>query len=167
MVGVTTNVITACEVSKAGDAPTLPTLLAATASRFSVNEVSADLAYSSRTNLEAIDAIGATPLIPFKSNATAKNDRNGMLWTKMFHYFNFKREEFLKRYHNRSNVESTFSMLKAKFGDSVRSKTDTAMKNEVLCKIICHNIVVLISAMYELGIDPIFWTENTLDKKMA
>ena len=75
----------------------------------------------------------------------------------MFHYFQFNQEEFMARYHQRSNVESTFSMLKAKFGDGVRSKTDVAMRNEVLAKILCHNIVVLISAMYELGIDPIFW----------
>jgi hypothetical protein len=32
---------------------------------------------------------------------------------------------------------------------------------------VCHNIVVLISAMYELGIDPIFWTEKNDDKKFA
>ena len=49
----------------------------------------------------------------------------------MFHYFLFRRDDFLKHYHQRSNVESTFSMIKRKFGDSVRSKGDTAMKNEV------------------------------------
>jgi transposase len=116
------------------------------------------MAYSSVNNLAAIDATGAAPLIPFRRNATANAER----WVRMFHYFNYKRAEFMQRYHNRSNVESTFSMLKAKFGDSVRSKTDTAMKNEVLAKIVCHNIVVLISAMFELGIDPIFWTEKPL-----
>lgn len=41
---------------------------------------------------------------------------------------------------------------KPKHGDSVRSKTDTAMKNEVLAKVVCHNTCCLISAMYELGI---------------
>ncbi len=160
MCGVTTNTITACEVSHAGDSPTLPILLTATASRFEVSEVSADMAYSSANNIEAIDAIGAAPLIPFKSNASGNS--RGPLWAKMFHYFQFKREEFLSKYHNRSNVESTFSMLKAKFGDSVRSKTDTAMKNEVLAKIVCHNICCLISAMYELGIDPVFWGSEQL-----
>jgi len=55
-----------------------------------------------------------------------------------------------------SNVESAFSAMKRKFGDSVRSKTDTAMVNEVLCKILCHNLVVLIHEMHELGIDPTF-----------
>lgn len=48
-------------------------------------------------------------------------------------------------------------MMKRKFGDSLRSKTDTAMTNETLCKVLCHNLVVLIHAMYELGIDPMFW----------
>ncbi|MEX2310099.1 MAG: hypothetical protein WD738_21180 [Pirellulales bacterium] len=48
-------------------------------------------------------------------------------------------------------------MFKAKFGDGVRSKTEVAMRNEVLAKILCHNICCLICAMYELGIDPVFW----------
>lgn len=48
-------------------------------------------------------------------------------------------------------------MIKAKFRDHVRSKTDVAMQNEVLCKILCHNICCLIQAMYELGIEPTFW----------
>lgn len=59
-------------------------------------------------------------------------------------------------YDQRTNVESTFSMVKAKFGDSVRSKTETAMGNEVMAKVVCHNICCLISAMYELGIAPEF-----------
>ena len=45
-------------------------------------------------------------------------------------------------------------MIKATFGDCVRSKTDTAIKNEVLAKIVCRNVCSLISAMYELGIMP-------------
>jgi hypothetical protein len=170
MCGVTTNIITSCEVSHAGDSPMLKPLLAATVSRFNVEEVSADMAYSSVSNLHAIKEAGAMPLIPFRKNATSGVEkdgtkRNGQLWAKMFHYFQFKREEFLKRYHNRSNVESTFSMLKAKFGDSVRSKTDVAMKNEVLCKILCHNICCLISAMFELNLEPIFYTDSALVQK--
>jgi len=30
------------------------------------------------------------------------------------------------------------------------------MKNEFLCRILCHNIVCLVSAFYELGIDADF-----------
>ena len=62
----------------------------------------------------------------------------------MYHFYQYQRDEFLTHYHKRSNAESTFSMMKAKFGDSVRSKTDTAMVNETLCKVLCHNICCLI-----------------------
>jgi hypothetical protein len=50
----------------------------------------------------------------------------------MYHYFCLNREAFLARHCQRSNVESTFTVVKAKFGDSVRSKTPVATKNEVL-----------------------------------
>ena len=62
-------------------------------------------------------------------------------------------------YHKRSNVESTFSMIKRKFGDSLRRKTDTAQVNETLAKVLCHNLVVLIHEMYELGIEPTFFQQ--------
>lgn len=78
----------------------------------------------------------------------------------MHHYYQFKRDDFLQHYHARSNIESTFSMIKAKFGDYVRSKTDAAMRNEVLCKFICHNICVVHQSAIELGIDPVFWPDN-------
>jgi hypothetical protein len=52
-------------------------------------------------------------------------------------------------------------MIKAKFGASVRAKTSIAQVNEVLCKVLCHNICVLIQSIYELGIEPNFWTSDT------
>ena len=80
----------------------------------------------------------------------------------MWHFYNFNREAFLQHYHKRSNVETTFSMIKGKFGSSVRAKTPIAQVNEVLCKILCHNICVLIQSIYELGIEPVF---NELGKE--
>jgi transposase len=154
-----TNVVTAVEIhgQHAGDSPLLKPLLATTAKTFKVLEVSADLGYSSSSNLYAISRAGGTPLIPFKSDAKPGNSR---LWDYMYHYFHLHREGFLQRYHQRSNVESTFSMVKAKFGDGVRSKTDTAMKNEVLAKFLCHNICCLIQSAYEFGIDTDCWQQQ-------
>ena len=154
MCGVATNVVTAVEIHgpNANDCPMLPALLNHTADNFNVTEVSADLGYSSEDNLKAIIALGAKPFIPFKNNATHKR---GGLWAQMFYSYHYHREEFLKRYHLRSNVEATFSMIKAKFGDSVRSKTDTAMKNEVLAKILCHNICRVIQMRHET--DSLAW----------
>jgi transposase len=158
-VGVRTNIITAVEIHgpDAGDAPQFPALLGATARNFSVREASADKAYSSLDNLQAAVDLGATPYIPFKSNSTGER---GGLWAEMFRYFCEHRDTFMRHYHKRSNAESTFSAIKAKFGDSVRSKTDTAMKNEVLCKVICFNICCVIQEMHELGIDPVFWEDE-------
>jgi hypothetical protein len=79
------------------------------------------------------------------------------MFEQMFHYYKFRQEEFLGHYHKRSNVESTFSMVKRKFGDHVRSKCDTAMVNEVLGKVLCHNICCVIASQCELGIEPVFW----------
>ena len=42
------------------------------------------------------------------------------------------------------------------------SKTTEAQVNEVLVKILCHNIVVLIQSMYELDIIPAFADSNGL-----
>ena len=155
MCGVKTNIVTAVEIHErnTNDSPVLPSLAVATAHNFTLKEVSADKGYASRANMEAISNLGATPFISFKANS---RPNGGGTWDKMFHYFQFMREEFLQHYHKRSNVESTFSMMKRKFGDSLRSKTDVAMVNETLCKVLCHNICCLISAMYELGIEPTF-----------
>jgi transposase len=89
----------------------------------------------------------------FKSNTTGSVG----VFEKMFHLFCLNRDDYLRHYHKRSNVESTFSMVKRKFGDALRSKTDTAMVNEALAKLLCHNLRCLISAWYELGIDPRDW----------
>ena len=86
------------------------------------------------------------------------NKTPGGAWgSKALGYFLYHREEWLASYHKRSNVETAFSMIKRKFGDFVRSKTDVAMANEALCKVLAHNLVVLIHEMYELGIEPAFW----------
>jgi transposase len=161
MTGVKTNIVTAIEIldKNAADCPQFKPLVETTAaSGFTLKEVPADKAYLSHENLELIAGLGGTAFVPFKSNSSEGNA--GGVWEKMFHYFQFRRDEFLNHYHLRSNVESTFSMVKAKFRDHVRSKTDTAMKNEVLCKFLCHNICVVHQSNVELGIEPVFWPDE-------
>jgi transposase len=156
MCGVKTNVVTAVEIHdmNAADSPLLSALVDATAQNFTLNEVSADKGYSSAANHAAIANHGAIPYIAFKHNTTGGV---GGLFETMYHFFSLNRETFLRHYHKRSNVETTFSMIKAKFGDSVRSKCDVAMKNEVLAKVVCHNIVCVIHSLYEAGLEPTFW----------
>ena len=154
--GVTTNVVTSAKIgtARSADSPYLPALVDATARNFDVREVSGDKAYLAHDNLRAIEAIGAAPFIPFKWNSSGSTGDD--LWDRMYHYYSFNRAEFMAHYHKRSNVETTFSMIKSKFGASLRTKTVSAQVNEALVKILCHNIVVLIHSMYTLGISPMF-----------
>jgi hypothetical protein len=170
-VGVVTNVVATATVTPSvgkgtGDSSLFPALLAGTAENFTMREVSADKAYSSRANLTAVEGVGATPFIPFRG------DRQGVLgpqstlfdvtemrpgpeasaWVRMYHYFAFQRDTFLSHYHRRSNVETTFSMIKRKFGGSLRSKSYAGQVNEILAKVICHNLCCLISAVHEMGL---------------
>jgi len=157
--GVTTNIVTAVEVTgrDANDCPLLPKLARTTAQAFTIREMSADKGYLSAENVEAIAELGGTAFIAPKSNTTGNV---GGLFQKMYHYYQFNREEFLKHYHKRSNVESTFSAVKRKFGDSLRSRTDAAMVNEALCKFVCHNLCVVIRSQIELGIEATFWGKD-------
>ena len=154
--GTATHIVTDLLVNSRGDATQFKPLLDRTAARFEVKEVSGDKAYLSKKNLKAAVAVGAIPYIPFKEGMTGKGPA---LWAKMFHYYQYKREDFDQHYHRRSNVETVFCMVKAKFGSFVRSKSETAQVNELYCKFLCHNIAVLISSIYELGLQPEFWTE--------
>lgn len=155
MIGVATNVVTSVEVTagSVNDCPQLPGLVASTAKRFAVSEVSADKGYVSNANLEAIEAVGAVPYIPFKSNNKGTGPE---AWRRMFAVFTLERERFLARYHQRSNVESSFSAIKRLFGGAVRAKLPTAQKNEVLLKCLVWNLTCLVHAMHELGIEPSF-----------
>lgn len=119
--------------------------------------MSADKAYASLESFEEIAGCSGQAYIAFKSNHTATV---GGQFEKAFHYLQFNNEEYMQHFHKRSNVESTISAFKRKFGDNVRSKPGTAMVNEVLCKILCQNICCLIQEQCELGIEPIFRKEE-------
>jgi transposase len=159
--GVKTHVVTAVEIldRDAADCPQFKPLVRATAENFKIGEVSGDKAYLSAENIETVFDCGGTPFIQFKANSTGSA---GGLFEKMFHFYSANRDEYMTKYHKRSNVESVFSMVKAKFGDAVRSKSDVAMRNEVYCKLIAHNLCCLIMSQFELGIDPVFWKDEAI-----
>jgi hypothetical protein len=157
--GVKTNVVTAVEVTDAhaADSNYFKPLVETTAQNFAMRQVSADKAYLSAPNLQTVVDNHAMPYIPFKANSRGNKKGQSKLWQNMFHYFSYNSERFMQNYHKRSNVESTFHMIKAKFGNTLRSRTKTAQINEALCKVLCHNICCLIQSMFELNLKPKFW----------
>jgi transposase len=165
MVGTKTNIVTSVEVSDgySHDYHHFKPLVDHTAKQgFNLKEISADKGYIGADNLMTTLRHGAIPYIPFKSNAVAHSDweAKSQLWTRMLEYYSQHRAEFLQHYHKRSNIETTFHMIKSKFGQRLRSKTLTAQINEALCKVLCHNLCVVIQSHHELGIETDFATDE-------
>lgn len=162
MCGVKTNIITAVEITDgySNDYHHLKPLVNHTAkSGFIMKEISADKAYLGGENLLTALRHGAIPFIPFKKNSVSQGGTYGpksKIWTRMFNFYTYHQEEFKAHYHLRSNAETTFHMIKSKFRARLRSKTYTAQTNELLCKILCHNICVVNQSVHELGIETEF-----------
>ncbi len=155
MTGVKTNIITAVKIGLedySADSPNFIPLLNTTAENgFDVKEVSADRAYSSIANYDAVDKLGGKAYIAFKNNAKESTKVSTQsAWNKMYHYFQLNSDKFMERYHKRSNVETTFFMIKSKFNDMLKSKAIGAQVNELLLKVLCHNIVVVNNEFVEL-----------------
>jgi hypothetical protein len=104
MCGVNTKIVAAVDISgwAANDTNYFVPLLERTAEHFDVREVSADKAYLSHKNLNAVEMVGGIPFIPFKAN-TLEPTEAGM-WARMYHLFKYKREEYMEHYHKRSNI---------------------------------------------------------------
>jgi len=144
----------------ANDSPYFSPLLDATVqSGFQIKEVSADKGYDSFNNRRLTLVKGAIPYIPHREVVYNLKEKSE-LWKRMYYFYKFKEAEFKQHYHKRSNVETVFSMIKAKFGERIRSKTNVSQTNEVLCKVLCHNLCCLIQSMYELGVDVDFRSEG-------
>ncbi len=165
--GVNTQICTDLIVTKSkgkgtGESTQFPLLLDGTSKHFDLTEVLADKAYSSQKNLQAVANLGAVPWIPYRDGTTAKTGPK--IWRDMFYHFRCHEDRFKEHYHQRSNVEAMFNMVKSKFGGSVRSKSWEAQVNEVYLKFIIHNIVVLTHAIYEHGLVPTFWKDGDTDE---
>ena len=158
--GVKTNVVVSAEVKmgNSADSPQLPGLANTAALSFDVQEVSADKAYSGHRNLNAIAAAGAKPLIPFKDNTVPRRCEPGRTDTPDGQYRMVKGISFLRL--QPGGVQSALSQA-LKRGDDLLDDQDEirrvrSVQDEVLAKILCHNICVLIQSFYELGITPSF-----------
>jgi hypothetical protein len=160
MCGVNSNVITSAEVSEgtANDSPYFKQLVERTARYFEISEVSADAAYISSNNRRVVILAGGIPYIAFRRNSSLDAAYKSTHWKEMLYLFKNRQPEFTEHYNLRNNVEATFSAVKAKHDHRLRSKSPRGQINEALCKVICHNICVLIQSMYELKIDPTSWS---------
>jgi Transposase DDE domain len=79
MCGAHTKIVSSVEVSgwTVHDTNYFVPLVQATAEYFQLRDVSADKAYLSRKNLQAVEELGGTPCVPFKEEHPRADDRRG------------------------------------------------------------------------------------------
>jgi transposase len=146
-----THVVTDAIVSNSNgdDTTRLPTLLKGTMTRITPSDVVADKAYAGKPNYDAIQSAGATPFIPPRGRMTGKGSE---LMRQMFHAFRTEDPVILQRYHQRSNVETVMFMLKTQFGERLATRSQTGQVNELLAKVLCHNLHSLVMASARFGL---------------
>jgi transposase len=154
MIGCTSNTVLSIKVTKGhkADSTMFEEVVGNKTKWFNMEDFVADKAYNSRDIYEFLHKINLNPIIPFKKNVSGKA-RGSMLWAKMFKYFNDNYQEFMDRYHQRSNVETSFHMVKQRFGDNLKTKSFEANVNEIKVKFLCHNLCVLIQEIFERKIE--------------
>ena len=127
-----------------------------TAEYFDLLEVAADKAYLSRKHQMFVDGLGAVMFSSFKSNTVVPRLDDHSAWARMYHYFMADYNSRARHYHQHSNAETAIAMVKRLFGDSLYSRNVIAQCNELLCKVLAHNLRMIVHAMYEMGLDPEF-----------
>ncbi len=151
VIGTRTNIICEAEITPGNfsDARQAPPLILKASSNFNIKEFSGDKAYSTKMVYRILGAMGSIPYIPFKKNTKDVSENSPEIWNNMFLLFKDKREEWEKHYHKRSNVETTFAMVKRRLGEHLLSKNYVAQRNELMMKFLCHNICCLIQAIFD------------------
>lgn len=148
-----TNIFLSVEVTEknVNDAPMFEKVVGKKTIYFDLENFVADKAYSSRKIHNFIRNLGLIPYIPFRKNVTGVS-RGSSIWSQMFAQFKYENDKFMEKYHQRSNIETSFHMVKQRFGDNLKTRSFIANANEIKTRFLCHNICVLIQESFENNI---------------
>ena len=69
----------------------------------------------------------------------------------MFHFYFYNQERFMDSYRKRSNVETTLSMIKARFGEPLEKQNPNGSTQRSSLQVLAHNRCCLVRCIYELG----------------
>jgi transposase len=156
IVGTKTHIILSAKVTDehGGDSPQFLGLLRRVIERgHKPAKITADKAYLSDANIEGALKLGVDPKIPFKVNSVATS-KSSPAWRQKYHEFMAKRPEFDREYHLRSNIESVNSSIKRTLGERLLSHNVGARFNELLMRLLCYNVGVIVEQAFEKGIYP-------------
>ena len=113
-----------------------------------IGDVYADSGYLSANNCWVIRGKGGIPYIRPKKNIKPKRKNNTAFSEMIENYFE-NTAEWMKKYHQRSNIEAVFSAMKRKLGGYVTSIKRCIQHTEVALKIIVYNLMILVKKIVE------------------
>jgi len=109
--------------------------------------VLADKGYLSRINFQFVSDKKGALFIPFKKNSTAK-PKSHPAWKTNFNLWKKFNTIYMGIYHQRSKIESVFSVIKKRFGDKTDCKSCLMRRKEIALRLIAYNLRILICYQY-------------------
>jgi len=113
-----------------------------------IGNVYADSGYLSGNNCWAIVMKGGTPFIRPKKTTTGETNK-ARPFTEMIQQYKENKNEWMKKYHQRSLIEAVFSALKRRLGGYVTSIKRRIQHTEIALKIIIYNLMILVKKRIE------------------
>jgi len=153
-IGTVTQMVV-CAVSTIGkkhESTKFETMVSMVATVFSIKEWLSDAGYLSRKACNLVSKQHGIPYFWLKSNSTSKS-RGSYAWSDMMIMFKKNLDFFKKHYHQRSKVESVFSVIKNYFGNTVFSRKIEGQLNELLVKVLDYNLCRLGEVAFYMKID--------------
>jgi hypothetical protein len=160
MSGRRTGIIPAARITLnhgkgSADSVNLPMLIDDMLGIHTIHAIIGDRGYISENNLiKVLKLVGAWAFIKPKRNFKPSTKRRlGVdLATWYRDLYKDHGPAFKEMYRFRPLVEAVFSAIKRRFGDFMWLKNDVQRENELLCKLICHNICILIQLEMQHGV---------------
>lgn len=118
---------------------------------FHVEAIGADKNYCTKANVNWAKDRGVKTYITVKRNAKRSKKNSDPAWDENYERAKSSDHEVRLKFHKRNRIESVNSTVKRKYEEEVLVKLPAARYNEALCKVICHNLLVLIRCRRELG----------------
>jgi len=109
--------------------------------------VFADMGYLSRANFQLCMDKKGCAFIPFKKNSIG-GSRGSSAWKFAFNLWKKCKWIYESIYHQRSKIESVFSVIKKRFGDKVNCKSALMRRKEIALRLIAYNLRILICYQY-------------------
>lgn len=111
---------------------------------FMISKCLADAGYMSKDNYALCQELNVKQVfIDFRSNVTGKHPKS-KAFRDAFNLYTNQPDVWHEDYRYRVLIESVFSVIKRKFLNWLRTKSETAQYNEMLLKVLCYNLTILV-----------------------